>query len=751
MYYSVVSIIVIVMLSGIVARIIYGMFKCNTRGERVAYIRNFKKGKFLAIYPMAIPIYLCAYIYDNGYTWATVVDAFFQSLSFTASLVGLKFSFSEVRNLMQASVIYTIAIYYCYTLVLLNALLFLLSLFYQYLWERIKRFSYLHANKAKYLIIGNNNKARSLYDTITNNKMNKVALVDQDISSDCMNELFGKGVVCFGVQSISSFVDVELKRFWRREKKKESQLYIYVCTEDDGKNITICESIVKFLDEAEWVKQSENVFKHFTVEVFENREYESLYEHLADKYGCIRLANEYKQIARNFVQAYPMSLYLDESMIDYQTSCLRSGVDINVIFVGFGEVNQEIMKAFVTTHQFMTQEGEEVVSHPVKYHIFDKVHAEYDKNLNYSFFRYEQEFYQRSAEEKLIPRVDIDAYLPLPELPAEEHYNVLNVNNPEFYQKIRSILQLNPCGINYIIVSYGTDLNNMDLARKLLECTAIWNLRNKVCIFSRSRTGRTDVKEANSDGNSVVLFGNQSSTLWDMCSGNEDRLYQMTLNRHKIYSVASNKKDISEEEKVRVAEKVWYLGRGKDRKQQSSLKYRESGLYQVLSLRNKLLMMGMDYVAKDNGNENQRFLSEEEYIQRYDKYDEPHFFEASISGKEYRFAQRSIMDICKNTRANLMARQEHLRWNAYMIANGFVPATRAQIDAGKVKDYSLRYHANLTTYDGLIEYRQIMSSKVGKSEEDFDVIVYDYQILEDAWWILNDAGYGIIEKKRIPL
>ena len=36
----------------------------------------------------------------------------------------------------------------------------------------------------------------------------------------------------------------------------------------------------------------------------------------------------------------------------------------------------------------------------------------------------------------------------------------------------------------------------------------------------------------------------------------------------------------------------------------------------------------------------------------------------------------------------------------------------------------------------------------GRSEEEKDVIKYDYQLMDDAWWLLNKGGYIIVEKDR---
>lgn len=92
-----------------------------------------------------------------------------------------------------------------------------------------------------------------------------------------------------------------------------------------------------------------------------------------------------------------------------------------------------------------------------------------------------------------------------------------------------------------------------------------------------------------------------------------------------------------------------------------------------------------------------------------------------------------------------------------MISKGLVPATIDEIlnekdERGKFtngKNYALRRHGNITTMQGLVQFRKLIAEKFGKSEEDCDVIKYDYQLMDDAWWLLDKNGYKIVKKEKI--
>ena len=94
-----------------------------------------------------------------------------------------------------------------------------------------------------------------------------------------------------------------------------------------------------------------------------------------------------------------------------------------------------------------------------------------------------------------------------------------------------------------------------------------------------------------------------------------------------------------------------------------------------------------------------------------------------------------------------------------MISKGLVPSTLEQIKnetyfdekKGKIKhsngkSYRLRRHGNITTFDGLVTYRQIISKRDKTDEREEDVIKYDYQLLDDAFYLLDRNQFKIIKR-----
>ena len=62
------------------------------------------------------------------------------------------------------------------------------------------------------------------------------------------------------------------------------------------------------------------------------------------------------------------------------------------------------------------------------------------------------------------------------------------------------------------------------------------------------------------------------------------------------------------------------------------------------------------------------------------------------------------------------------------------------------KSYLMRRHGNLTTFAGLEEFARIVSKRDDIPLEQADVISYDYQIMDDAYWLLDKSGMKIVKR-----
>ena len=714
---------------------VYVLYKLafSNRKRRLAFLKNFKVGRCAVVYVIAIPLYLVGHIYGG----TTFLDGFFTAIHQSVNLVVLKYSTDTVALLMGDSAFYAATMYYCFILVAFNAILFISSLAGQRIWRTLNASYVRRCNKDKLFIFGWCEQSEQLYKSDTS----RAKLIIDELTAEEKQDLYVKKIG-YVPRKANNFVSVIFS-----DVVKRSNRYVIVINEStQEQNIAICDAFVHEIRKyAEGGDENleQDIFDRLQIYVFGNPQYEAIYTDLQKRAcGCLRYVNKYQRTAIDFVKRYPFALFMDEKQLDYSTSLVNEGVDINALMIGFGKANRQIFLTSVANNQFMQPGEDGPVIKQVNYYIFDKENAENNKNLNHSYYRFKTE---TAGEDK-------DKYLPLPEMPANEVYRKLDVNDNTFYAQIRSVLESNKKGVNFAVIAFGSDLDNIDLAYKLKEKRSEWNIDNFI-LFVKVRRAHDEISLFN--GKDCFEIGNEEGCVYDINALTNGWLYSMARSRDELYSLeydytsgTVDKNEIKTAEYVEKCRKAcyknWYVKR-------SQLE-RDSSIYCCLSLRSKLNLIGLDCVRKDAEGQ---ALSNKEYLDIYSKGFPlvPRKDKAELQGKPIIAYD---LNFPPSLRTNL-AINEHQRWNAYMISKGLVPATIDEIlnekdERGKFtkgKNYALRRHGNITTMQGLVQFRKLIAEKFGKSEEDCDVIKYDYQLMDDAWWLLDKNGYKIVKKEKI--
>ncbi len=699
------------------------------RADRITYIRNFKKGKGALIYFVAIPMYWLAYSYSG----VSALNGFFTSVRKSVELVVLKYDTAPIEPLAAASPLYSFTVYFCFILVGLNALLFTMSIVNQFVWNSFCKFKARFSRRERLTVFGNNPRSHLIYKSdSTRTKVLAAKISDREALG-----LYMDGIVHTSPTSFDNYIGDMVSRSAERGKRAVA----VINTEDEERNIELCRIFIKHISSFD--EEKRNIcFGALKIFVFGDPRYEAIYGDIAsDSFGCISYVNKYQRIAMDFIDKYPFSSFMDGTHIDYETSLVRPGVEINAFMIGFGKTNQQIFLTSVANNQFIEMTDKGIDIKKVRYHIFDKDPAENNKNLNHTYNRYKNECPAPGAE-----------YLTLPQEPAREHFYHLDINDTSFYNEIRK----NSIGehrVNFIIIAFGTDLENIDMAQKLVFKFREWGVEN-VRIFVKVRgehKGQCLLEE-----DKCYVIGNEREVVYDIESIIGDSIFKMAQMRNMVYDIeweiTDSKNPVTDERVAEIKEaayKQWYTGR-------SQLE-RDSSLYCCLSLRSKLNLMGLDYCPIDAGGK--PALTEEEYLAIYAGDDMPDLthYTAKADGKCIVYYPLTL----NASRRTSLAIHEHLRWNSFMISRGMIPATLEQIKNEKKpngkysngKNYAVRRHGNITTFDGLVEFRRTVAARDRRPDESLldaearaDVIKYDYQLLDDAYWLLSRNGYKIIKK-----
>lgn len=819
----------------IAAIVVKGFIAAGSRKGRLNYVRNFKRGKCIVIYIAAIPLYVIGQMYAK-HDFGT---SFFGAIADSVDLIFLKCSLKSVQELVNASLFYTVTMYVAFALVLVNAIIFTASLLQQKIWQAVKYFFWRRGERDRLLIFGNNARNIITYRS-ADKKSCKKLLVGKHMTSEEKYDLFLDGVLYASYKSILKYIQKRLDKKIAKGKAFTQRTVIIVNTGDELLNVELCRKLIDIIEyrrdkklrgknekaklvkrlpevtatdnEKEQKAKQEKELKARTVELFSRlRIYvlgdaanEALYREVVNNsHGCIHYVNMYNLAAVDFIDEYPIARFMDERHVDYSSSLVRNDVDINVTMIGFGDTNRQIFLASVANNQFLTadnitENGKERTGDdgypimdeahprlkPVHYHIFDREYAQNNKNLNHSYYRYRNEFFELDENDKPIiskngayvrpSGISQDNYLELPELPSVDDYYHLDINEPEFYVNLKNIFTHKRAGVNMVIVAYGNDLENIDLAQKMLEKKREWGISDLIMFV-----------KVNSAENVTDIFKREDcfriadyNRMFDISRIDNGKVFHMAFERNRLYAIEYElkeaKKNAAKHERERTPEKedehaVPFVDRIGDIISDADYSWfmertqieRDSNIYCALSLRSKLLLMGLDYVENDV--KNRAPISEEEYLGTYAKGDLPQYMHIDDEYKNNVLRDKKIVDYrpleFKLSRRMTMATQEHYRWNSYMLSMGMIPADKDAIRTEKKhgKDYeNRRRHGNLTTFDGLIEFRKMVALKkcgagataeaLTASEIDNDVIMYDYQILDDAHWILNDSGYKIVKR-----
>ena len=731
----IVLILCLIYMLALICGVMWKIVKSDARG-RLNFIKSFKKGKFALIYFVTVPLYFLAYRYNGK----SVGYSFWMTIKSSIELVVLKYDYGTVEALLKSNLFYNIVLQIAFALILLNALMFTFSLFGQMIVNAVSLWHTRRFKKKVVVVVGHNANNLDIVKSITK-KHGKAVLVGK-ASREAQDDatINHADYVKLTDENLGQKIEKLFKRF---DNKKVS---VIVNCEDDKTNIRYINQLYEVIEKNKLTELPLTQECGLQVYVFGSKENESTFVHYVEKSkGLIRFVNRHKQIAMNFVSEYPLTKYMTDKQIDYATSTVKQNVELNVVMIGFGNFNETLFLTSVSNNQFLTMVNGKLQPKPVHYHVFDlqypygKITAEntsvHSRNFNHGYNRYAEFLKTANAAD----------YLELPDKPARVDLHPCDVAHPDFYATMQRVLN-GVDAYSYVVISFGTDMENLELAKKISQKLDEWSVSSFVKIFVKLHDEKM-LKEVRNDfqDERMVIFGTTQSVVYNAGAILNEETELMAKLRHIIYMAEDAKKKkpsqdatVNSEEIERLARDKWY---NKYRQFQ-----RESNVFACTSIRMKLQLLGYDYSFDGED-------CSEEFETKYEMNDERTPTQVTVDGKAQTLTVQGKQiyaytndEQWRNSVRWTYAVQEHQRWCANMICNGLIPATRTQIadNGGRIRDK--RIHGNLTTMEGLVEYREIVAKNSGCSVEDADVIRYDYQLMDDVVWLLHHCGYKIVKK-----
>lgn len=734
------------------------------RKERVAFIRSYKKGDFTVAFVPYFVLFFAGVLYTRTiipkvqFSFSIFVDSFFDSLAKTLYLAGLRFDTGTVQAFMDSCKCFKTAIYIAFSIVVFNAVLFFLSFLMQRLslfFATARRLRKKRTRKNTCFIYGKNPTNVYIYNSDKENEYPVKYIIDEfkDRGDD---EYFSRGITYANLLNNESEAKY-LKKYLNCKFKDQKELVMIINFEDDATNLSLCNSLLKEIGEyhkeyeryeavpekkldkeltaaeklEEQLDSVSTRLSKLSIYVFGDGTKDSLYYELESRgFGVIHYMNKYRNVGQGFLWDNPLVKYMDERHIDYAKGLLKPGVKATFALVGFGKMNRELFSNLVSGNQFATEdENGNPVPLQMDYYLYDKNENLFSKDLNYGYFRYEK-FYkgftvveedeeERKKKESKV-KEEKEKYLPLAPLPA----NVMpiedcDINSPEFFESLqKNLVASDERHLNLVFVSFGEDLENAELAKKIAQLGREWGISN-LKVFVRMKHPKSNraliERAADAEGGAEVRIYGDEDELYSLKRILSKTILKFGMLTDSTYQRVSKSKSGSVKDIM--LNRLWYATRYNID--------RISSCYSGINVKNMLGLMNLEVSSSDEG------------LLTKDAYD-------SIYQPE---GKNSII------RNNLMF-TEHMRWTAFMICNGYVPSTREQIrkkdEPGKKgKCHEERRHGNITTYDGLDEFARIVSEVFNNKPEDNDVKQFDAMIMENCPTILGMMGLGIKKKLTI--
>ncbi len=690
-------------------------FFLNDREERYEFLKKFKKGSCFLVYFASIPLYFIANLYNGTALFSSLSS----SLSNGVELIVLKADWVLVKPLMQNNVIFMITFYFCYALVIVNSFLFVFAIKGMDIINLINFKRALSQKDCVDVVVGYNDGNKQIVSSIT--KKGKIAILLADKERYLDKESIRKftydyKAVCkkYSLSEFKKFLEKKLGKYINIKP-----INIIINTDDEQENLLLANELADFIIDKNQVDAVDAISrKGINGYVFCQPENMSSFIRLVEKTkGCIQYVNKYKEIAIDFVNKHPIAKLVPER--ESNLPIVDKDVNLNMIMIGFGKLNRQILTTSVSTEQFVCLNGNEIVNKPVCYCIYDNYAGITEKNLNHNYSRFEH----------FIKENDQKEFLPFADLPAKIQLHKTDINDEEFYESVRKDIS-GENTYSYIIVSFGSDLANLDLAEKLAVKVREWG-QKKVKIFVKVRSRELAEKFLTEE--QITFFGNESSSVYNVDKIAMQEFELMAKQRHLSY-VKEGRENLSNEQILNVAKEKWY--------KKNSQVQRDSNVYACLSLRGKLNLLGYDFV-KGEFDDNETVKN---FLHAYQDGDPIKWQEKGVGDRK--FIAYNNADFDKISARKIYAVLEHQRWNANHICWGFVPASKKEILNDKFdngKDFSIRRHGCLTTFEGLKEFRKLVADSSGKDLEQSDVIRYDYQLMDEVVWLLHDNGYKLVK------
>ncbi len=465
------------------------------------------------------------------------------------------------------------------------------------------------------------------------------------------------------------------------------------------------------------------------------------------KDGCVTVScfNRYEAMARALMAEYPITKYIPRDFYN-DNFTVKDGKEINIVFVGFGKVNYQLFRMFVTQYQFAAQREGRLLSKPVNYYVIDSSKSALRNEL-FSYISYE------------FDRAFADTDFPKPDNICNLHVINEDANDVNVRRMLSGLAGED--SFTYFFVSLSDDLRDASYAQTLVR---MFPESKNFRIFVRARGANAEKLARRKEG-AVIYFGDDTAVcshkglLDDDISEYARRINLLYENINEttpgwlaeIYAMPADRRDGELKERVKNAAHRAYM-----RARWEKLPYieQESNVCHSLNMPFKVYMLGFGLCA-GTPQKGFRAASVEDFDRIY-----------SNPGRADDYADTRCYFMTEP--ANVLAFAEHARWTAMYVLHGYRQMKKSMMKVAETqkdgvtvrsvphKNTALKLHGCVTSYYGLrelIKFKfallypgedfEALSPRDERLRSLYNIYQYDYMGLDGLHADLSAMGYTI--------
>jgi hypothetical protein len=434
--------------------------------------------------------------------------------------------------------------------------------------------------------------------------------------------------------------------------------------------------------------------------LYEDKQHLPVYESFSQEKHKIRFFSYHQLIAQQLILEYPLTSFLPRELMDTEKATLDD-VTIQYHLLGFGPTNLEIYRHLFVTNQFPPRASK----------FFGKEITNYTKpTIEYNIYRDPTDSLI-SIPTFMNPIQSKKDYLPHPPISVSIEEIMTSFHDGSFVSQLEKHLKKSH-PYHVIIIAFDDDVVNLRVLQQVLA----------YLIEKRIYQYHLFVQMTNRDYvQTSQLFKHKNVIAF----GFGDYGYSLNQITNPIFTKIASQIQSTLNPSVPFESLV-----GEEK---------ENLLYEAISLRFKLNLMGLDLAVQPKG------MTEVNFMKRYDVDEQATFHRSHPRAKNDADLNR-YKPVAKKLR-NLLARQEHLRWTANQMTKGYIPMSMEEMLTTKnYVDHQVKKDARLTSFEGLFDLHDYLVHNLSFAFSDADVIYPFFHTMDHLYDILKNTPFQVVDK-----